>query len=78
MTPNNNPQTPEAEYRQAEQLIEQSIAKMGDESHIEYGSILERNQPKSKWKDNKFFIPIDTEINRILCTFGLRKRSSTK
>lgn len=43
---------PATDYQQAEEMIEQSIAKMEGDTHIEYGSTMERkSQPKGlgKW-----------------------------
>ncbi len=45
-----NKTTPNAEYQQAERLINQSISNMDAESHIEYGNTMERNSQPSKWK----------------------------
>ena len=52
MTPskeqNSTPQN--ARFRQAEQMINKAIANMGDETHIEYGSTMERKDKPSIWK----------------------------
>lgn len=43
--PSANPQ-----YQQAEQMINQALARMDIQTHIEYGSTLERKETTSKWK----------------------------
>ena len=40
-----------AQFLQAEQMINQAIASMGNETHIEYGSTMERKSKPSKWKE---------------------------
>lgn len=43
-----SPQNPE--FQQAEQMINKAIANMDGETHIEYGSTMERKSKPSKWK----------------------------
>ena len=43
--PKSNP-----EYQRAQAIIDQSIAKMDDNTHIEYHSTIERDRPPSRWK----------------------------
>lgn len=38
------------QYQQAEQMINQAIARMDNETHIEYGSTMERKASPPKWK----------------------------
>ena len=39
-----------SEYYRAEQIINQTLADMEEETHIEYGSTMERKAPPPKWK----------------------------
>lgn len=38
--------SPSLDYKQAEMMINQSIAKMGNETHIEYNTIINRDDKK--------------------------------
>jgi len=42
--------TQNAQFRQAEQMIDRAIASMGNETHIEYGSTMERKNKSPKWQ----------------------------
>lgn len=48
--PSDSKTTPSPEYQQAERFINKSISSMGNESHIEYGTTMDRNTHPSKWK----------------------------
>lgn len=52
MTPNKEPEKRQlgTDYEFAERIINQTIAGMDDDTHIEYGSTLERNATPSKWR----------------------------
>ena len=39
-----------AQFQQAERMINEAIANMGTETHIEYGSTMERKDKPSMWK----------------------------
>ena len=49
-TPSSTKTTPNPEYQQAEQFINKTISNMGSNSHIEYGTTMDRNTQPSKWK----------------------------
>ena len=52
MAPQKEQITPIADYHRAEEMIERSIYEMDDDTHIEYGSTMERkSQPRGlkKW-----------------------------
>lgn len=46
-----NNSSPNAQFLKAEQMIDQAIASMGNETHIEYGSTMERKSKPSRWKE---------------------------
>ncbi len=51
MTPNQeNTPTPNEAYRLADQMINQALSLMDNESHIEYGSTMARRSSPSKLK----------------------------
>jgi len=53
MTPQkeqNNTCSIDKDFLQAEQFINQALAGMDDETHIEYGSTMERKGTPSMWK----------------------------
>ena len=39
-----------AQFKQAERMINEAIANMGNETHIEYGSTMERKDKPPVWK----------------------------
>lgn len=45
-----NISTQNAQFKQAEHMIKKAIASMGNETHIEYGSTMERKDKPSIWK----------------------------
>lgn len=47
MTPHDKNKSPDLDYKQAEKMINQSIAKMEDKTHIEYNGSINRNEKKS-------------------------------
>ena len=52
MTPPNEQDKalPSTDFERAEELIRQKIAKMGDETHVEYDSTMNRIPPPPKWR----------------------------
>ncbi len=49
MAPHDKDTSPTLDYRQAEKMINLSIAKMENETHIEYKATMNRNDKKS-WR----------------------------
>jgi hypothetical protein len=50
MTPHNEKGITPSDYQQAEKSINQALANMEEQTHIEYGSIILRNDKPTRFK----------------------------
>lgn len=50
MTPASNKNKAPSDYQQAEKMIDKTISEMEENTHIEYGSTIERRDKPSRFK----------------------------